>query len=84
MNNKNVVRLEYESYDKMAYKEMLKICDQIRTNWPNVKHIAVYHRIGEVKIKESSIIIAISAPHRKGYFVFLFSSNFFHDFKILT
>ncbi len=66
MNNKNVVRLEYEAYDKMAIKEMNKICDQIRTSWPNVKHIAIYHRIGEVKIKHSSIIIAISAPHRKG------------------
>ena len=66
MNNKNVVRLEYEAYDKMAIKEMIKICDQIRAKWPDVKHIAIYHRIGEVKIKQSSIIIAISAPHRKG------------------
>jgi len=68
MNNKNVVRLEYEAYNTMAMKEALKICDQIRNNWNSIKHIAIYHRIGEVKIKESSIIIAISAPHRKGIY----------------
>lgn len=69
MGDKNVVRLEYEAYDAMANKEMLKICDQIREKWHSVKHIAIYHRIGEVKILESSIIIAISSPHRKGKYV---------------
>lgn len=67
MNDKNVIKLEYESFDKMALKEMLKICDEIRVKWKNIKNIAIYHRIGEVRTKESSIIIAISAPHRKGF-----------------
>ena len=75
MNNKNVVRLEYESFDTMAVKEALKICDQIRINWKSIKHIAIYHRIGQVKIKEASIIIAISAPHRKGIMFFLLKLN---------
>jgi molybdopterin synthase catalytic subunit len=65
MGDKNVVKLEYEAYDTMAIKEMKKICDQIREKWKSVKHIAIYHRIGEVPTKKSSIIIAISSPHRK-------------------
>ena len=65
MGDKNVVKLEYEAYDTMAIKEMKKICDQIREKWKSVKNIAIYHRIGEVPTKQSSIIIAISSPHRK-------------------
>ena len=45
MGDKNVVKLEYESYDTMAIKEMKKICDQIREKWSTVKNIAIYHRI---------------------------------------
>ena len=65
MGDKKVARLEYESYDSMAFKEMKKICNYIRETWPSIRNIAIYHRIGYVAIKEASIIIAISSPHRK-------------------
>ena len=65
MNGKPVVRLEYEAYESMALKEILKICNQIRQKWKGVRNIAVHHRIGLVKVQEPSIIIAISSPHRK-------------------
>ena len=65
MNGKLVTRLEYEAYNSMALKEMKKICDQIRTKWPDIRNIAIFHRIGEVQVEQSSIIIAISSPHRK-------------------
>ena len=62
---RTVTRLEYEAYDSMAIKEMKKICNIIRDKWKSVKNIAIYHRIGVVDIQKSSIIIAISSPHRK-------------------
>ncbi len=65
MNGRPVVRLEYEAFESMAIKEILKICNQIRLKWNGVRHIAVHHRIGQVKVEEPSIIIAISSPHRK-------------------
>ena len=65
MNGKEVIKLEYEAYETMALKEMEKICQEIREKWPNVKHIAIVHRLGEVKIEKESIIIAISSAHRK-------------------
>jgi molybdopterin synthase catalytic subunit len=49
----------------MAIKEMKNICDLIRENWKTVKNIAIYHRLGNVPVTETSIIIAISSPHRK-------------------
>lgn len=64
-NEKTVVRLEYEAYDNMAIKEMKNICNVIREKWSTVKNIAIYHRLGNVPVKETSIIIAVSSPHRK-------------------
>lgn len=60
-----VVSLEYEAYDEMAKKEMASICFEIRQRWPEVKHIAMHHRLGLVPVKEASVVIAISSPHRK-------------------
>ncbi|XP_035664189.1 molybdopterin synthase catalytic subunit-like [Branchiostoma floridae] len=60
---KTVLRLEYEAYEAMAETELRKICAQIRERW-EVENIAVFHRLGCVPITESSVIIAISSPHR--------------------
>ncbi|XP_011306690.1 molybdopterin synthase catalytic subunit [Fopius arisanus] len=61
---KKVLKLEYEAYEPMALKEMSSICRKIRDQW-NVEHIAIFHRLGEVPVSESSIAIAISSPHRQ-------------------
>lgn len=49
----------------MAIKEMTTICDEIRRKWSDVANIAIYHRLGSVPVKEASVVIAISSPHRK-------------------
>lgn len=60
-----MVSLEYEAYDKMAIKSLTQICDELRAKWGDIKHIAMYHRIGIVPVKEASVIIGISSPHRQ-------------------
>lgn len=62
---KRVVYLEYEAYESMAISELKKISAKIRQKWPGVAKIALLHRTGRVDIGESSVIIAISSPHRK-------------------
>ncbi|XP_069695783.1 molybdopterin synthase catalytic subunit isoform X2 [Periplaneta americana] len=61
--NKQVVQLEYEAYEPMAVKSMKKLCDDIRAKW-KVENIAMFHRLGVVPVKEASVIIAVSSPHR--------------------
>ncbi|XP_069980965.1 molybdopterin synthase catalytic subunit [Penaeus vannamei] len=61
---RQVVRLEYEAYEEMAEKEMLSLCKLAREKW-NIKHIAIYHRLGVVPVLESSVIIAVSSTHRR-------------------
>lgn len=62
---KQVTSLEYEAYESMALNAMGKICDQLRNTWPDIKHIAIYHRLGLVLVKEASVIIGVSSPHRQ-------------------
>jgi molybdopterin synthase catalytic subunit len=62
---KKVVRLEYEGYVPMAKLELLKICAQIREQWPSVVGIVMFHRLGVVEVKQASVIIAVSSPHRR-------------------
>ncbi|RHY33654.1 hypothetical protein DYB32_007970 [Aphanomyces invadans] len=62
---KKVVHLEYEGYVPMAEKELRAICTSIRTSWPGVVGIALLHRLGVVAVKEASVVIAVSSPHRR-------------------
>jgi molybdopterin synthase catalytic subunit len=48
----------------MALAKMREIAQAIRTRWPIVGRIALVHRIGRLEIGESSVMIAVSAPHR--------------------
>lgn len=48
----------------MAIKAMKKISEEMRMQWNDVANIAIYHRLGLVPVKEASVIIAVSSPHR--------------------
>lgn len=65
--NKAVVRLEFEAYEEMALKEMLKISEQINKKWP-IFQIAIHHRTGVVNVGEDAVVIAVSSAHRKEAF----------------
>ena len=58
-----VIRLEYEAYEPMALQEMRKIAEEAARHF-RITRIAIRHRIGVVEIGESSVAIAVSAPHR--------------------
>ncbi|XP_006782218.1 molybdopterin synthase catalytic subunit [Neolamprologus brichardi] len=63
-DGRKVVGLEYEAYEPMAQSEFNKLCADIRARWQSVTHICVHHRLGWVKVGETSVVIAISSPHR--------------------
>jgi molybdopterin synthase catalytic subunit len=60
---RKVLRLEYEAYEPMALAEMRKLAREAGHRWKIVR-IAITHRIGIVEIGETSVAIAVSAPHR--------------------
>jgi molybdopterin synthase catalytic subunit len=61
---RTVLYLEYEAYEGMAEKVMEEIADALRERY-ELCRIAITHRIGRVGIGETSVAIAVSAPHRE-------------------
>ncbi len=61
---RTVVHLEYEAYEGMAEKVMAEIAEALATRYELCK-VAMAHRIGRVGIGETSVAIAVSAPHRE-------------------
>jgi MoaE-MoaD fusion protein len=61
---RSVLYLEYEAYEGMAEKVMEEIANTLRERY-ELCHVAITHRIGRVGIGETSVAIAVSAPHRE-------------------
>jgi MoaE-MoaD fusion protein len=55
--------LDYDAYQPMALATMRQIGDEITERWPEAK-CAITHRLGRVGIGETSVVIAVSSPHR--------------------
>ena len=62
--NKEVVGLEFESYESMAIKEIDKIISAAKKRWP-VNEMVIYHRVGSLAIGDVPVVIAVSTPHRR-------------------
>ena len=60
--------LEYEAHAPMAEAKMREIGAMVRARWPSVKRVAMVHRVGRLEIGEASIVIAVSAAHRREAF----------------
>jgi molybdopterin synthase catalytic subunit len=64
---KQVVRLEFEAYEKMAVSELNKIAEEVVKRWP-VHKIVIHHRTGVLEVGEVPVVIAVSAAHRAAAF----------------
>jgi molybdopterin converting factor subunit 1 len=64
---RDVIRLEYEAYEGMAEAEMERIANELKERH-DVIDVAIHHRVGPVEIGETSVVIAVSAPHRAAAF----------------
>jgi MoaE-MoaD fusion protein len=61
---RDVIALEYEAYEEMAQEAMAAIADDVRARYDLCK-VAISHRLGRVEVGETSVAIAVSAPHRQ-------------------
>lgn len=59
--------LDYEAYEPMAYAKMREIGAEIREKFP-IHRLAIIHRLGRLEIGETSVLIAVSSPHRGAAF----------------
>jgi molybdopterin synthase catalytic subunit len=56
--------LEYEAYEEQVVPRLTVIAQEARHRWPMLGRIALIHRIGEVPVAESAVVVVVSAPHR--------------------
>jgi molybdopterin synthase catalytic subunit len=60
---REVNHLEYEAYEGMAEEVMASLASELVSRH-DLCHVAIHHRVGRVDIGETSVVIAVSAPHR--------------------
>lgn len=59
----NVSEIYYETYSEMAEQKMRDIENEVQTKW-QIKKLVAFHRIGNVRVGETSVIIGVSSEHR--------------------
>ncbi|MBI4264443.1 MAG: molybdenum cofactor biosynthesis protein MoaE [Acidobacteria bacterium] len=55
--------LEYEAYEPLAVRALLRIVEEAREAWPGVR-VGIHHRVGRLEIGEASVVIAAASAHR--------------------
>src|SRR5438045_2918819 len=64
---RRTLHLVYEAYAPMALAEMRRLgCEADRRF--DISHIGIVHRTGRTDIGETSVVISVSAPHRRAAF----------------
>ncbi len=66
-DGRRVAYLEYEAYQPMAEQKIAEIIAEMKTRW-DIGGVAVAHRTGRVDIGETSMVLAVSAAHRRPAF----------------
>ncbi|AMQ18655.1 molybdenum cofactor biosynthesis protein MoaE [Thermococcus peptonophilus] len=64
---RKVEKLIYEAYPEMAEAEMERIREEALKKFP-ILDMVIWHRYGELKVGEDTILIVASAKHRKEAF----------------
>ena len=59
--------LVYEAYAPMAISELNKLGAKVHEQF-DIAHIGIVHRTGRLEIGETSVVISVSAPHRRAAF----------------
>jgi len=60
----SVTLLEYEAYESQVVPKLRDLEIALRSSWPDVGRVVLWHRIGALKLGEVSVVVAISSPHR--------------------
>jgi molybdopterin synthase catalytic subunit len=66
-HNRPTLYLDYEAYESMALAKMREIGVQLHEKY-SIHRVAMVHRLGRVEIGDTSVFIAVSAPHRAAAF----------------
>jgi molybdopterin synthase catalytic subunit len=66
-HGRRTLHLVYETYAPMAQRELERLGREARERF-EIAHIGIVHRTGRLEIGETSVVIAVSAAHRRAAF----------------
>lgn len=55
--------ITYTAYEAMAEQRLTRICQELQTSEAESR-VAIVHRLGDLAAGETSVVIAVSSPHR--------------------
>ena len=61
--DRTITAIEYETFQPMAEHQFELIFRELEKRWP-IESVRLVHRIGVVKVNESSLWVEVIAPHR--------------------
>jgi molybdopterin synthase catalytic subunit len=56
--------LSYEAFEEEVIPKCREIVSEMKNRWSDLGRIALIHRVGDLKLGESSVLVVVSAPHR--------------------
>lgn len=63
-DRENVDQLEYEAYEAQVAPRLAALAAEARVRWPDVGRLVMIHRVGQLVIGDSAVIVVASSPHR--------------------
>jgi MoaE-MoaD fusion protein len=66
-HNRATLYLDYEAYESMALTKMREIAALLHEKY-KIHRVVIVHRLGRLEIGDTSVFIAVSAPHRAAAF----------------
>ena len=60
---REVLKVRYEAYDSMATKKLEQLAEALVRKF-GVTKVAIEHRLGDLEVGETSVVMAVSSPHR--------------------
>lgn len=56
--------LSYEAFFEEVIPKCREIVSEMKNQWNDLGRIALIHRVGDLELGESSVLVVVSAPHR--------------------
>jgi molybdopterin synthase catalytic subunit len=56
--------LTYEAYPEAAVRRLEAVAEEARRRWPVLERLALLHRVGELALSDTAVVVVASTPHR--------------------
>ena len=66
--DQGILALYYEAYEEMVGISALSLEKTIKERYPSIQELVIIHRTGSVPVMEPSLLVIITASHRKSLF----------------